>query len=540
MKITRRTAIGVTLIVLIGLTSWALAGTLTEQQYIDAGKAEFPKGNYETAIYLFTAGLQLNPDNPGLYNDRGLCYLKEGDIEMAIADLSKAIELNPDFAEAYYNRGLAYFGGGKWMRALDDEAGNNATADFTKAIELDPEYIDAYYTRGIVYSEFLHYYRKPFSPDVIDKYHKAVADFDKVLELDPTYVLAYAGKGNLYYRYGEFDNSTVEFNKALESEDPIIEKVGEKGLAAVYYSRGRNYGACKDMVSSTLDYEKAIELDPTLMTALGHVTGNYQRLGEWNKLIENCDYMLDLKKDDPEWLTQSHGGYTKYAAKGVAYHNLMRQMANEAIFNYNKVIELKPSVGAYRNLGAVYRDIGESEKAKEAFEKALAIKPSVGAYRDLGAVYRDIGESEKAKEAFEKALEMDNTTIEEGTYKSMYSKYYSRGLTYYEMQEYNKAISDFNKAIELKSDYAEAYRDLGKAYVAIGDTANATEAFETAVRLFEEQGNPYIAEQVKQLLEELPTVGASALPKLIMECPAVLEDVCPMLEQGLEETAKEI
>ena len=103
MKITKRTAIGVTLIVLIGLTSWGLADTLTEQQYIDAGKAEFPKGNYETAIYLFTAGLQLNPDNPGLYNDRGLCYLKEGsagvdaylrsDVEDAIADFDKAIEL---------------------------------------------------------------------------------------------------------------------------------------------------------------------------------------------------------------------------------------------------------------------------------------------------------------------------------------------------------------------------------------------------------------------------------------------------------------
>jgi tetratricopeptide (TPR) repeat protein len=244
------------------------------------------------------------------------------------------------------------------------------------------------------------------------------------------------------------------------------------------------------------------------MMALGHLTGNYKSLGEWNKLIELCDYMLELKKDDPAWLTQSHGGYTKYAAKGLAYHNLMKEMANEAIFNYNKVIELKPSAGAYR---------------------------------DLGMVYRDIGESEKAKEAFEKAIEMYSTTIEEGTYTRMYRIYYSRGLTYYEMREYDEAISDFNKTIELKSDYANAYRDLGKAYVAIGDTANATEAFETAVRLFEEQGNSDAAEQVRQLLEELPTVGASALPTLITEYTTVPEDVCPiMLEQGLEETAKEI
>ena len=493
MKITKRTAIGVTLIVLLALSSWGLVGALEEQKYIDLGKAEYQWGNYDAAIYLFTKGIELNPDNYYLYNDRGLCYLALDDIDNAISDFSEAIELESDFAEAYYNRGIAYFGGGEWRRALDNEEGNKAIADFTKAIELDPENLEAYNNRGLVYSEYIHYRHKPFDTEIIDKYNNALADFDKVLELDPTYMLAHAGKGNLYYRYGDFDNGTAEFNKALESEELIIQEVSLKGLAAVYYSRGRNYAGGHHMVyedlRGTLDYEKAIALDPTLMTALGHVTGSYQRLGEWNKLIENCDYMLDLKKDDPAWLTKSHGGYTKYEAKGLAYYNLGQY--DEAITNYNRVIELKPTVGAYRGLGIVYSEIGASENATDAFDKAL---------------------------------EMDTSIIEEGTYRSMHSKYYSRGLTYYAMEEHDKAISDFDKAIELKSDYAEAYRDLGKAYLEIGDKAKANESFETAIRLFEEQGNSYAAEQVKQLLG-LSTVEASALPKLIMQCPIASEDM---------------
>ena len=492
MKITRRTAIGVTLIVLLGLSSWGLAGALEEQKYIDLGKDEYNKGNYDAALYLFNKAIALNPDNEYLYNDRGLCYVVLGDIDNAISDFSKAIELKSDFVEAYYNRGLAYFGGGKWKRALDNEEGNKAIADFTKVIELDPEYVEAYNNRGLVYSEYIHYYYKPFDSEIIDKYNNALADFDRVLELDPTYALAHAGKGNLYYRYGDFDNGTAEFDKALESEELIIQEVSLKGLAAVYYSRGRNYAGGHHMVyedlRGTLDYEKAIELDPTLMTALGHVTGSYQRLGEWNKLIENCDYMLDLKKDDPAWLTKSHGGYTKYEAKGLAYYNLGQY--DEAITNYNRVIELKPTVGAYRGLGIVYSEIGASENATDAFDKAL---------------------------------EMDTSIIEEGTYRSMYSKYYSRGLTYYAMQEYDKAISDFEKAIELKSDYAEAYRDLGKAYLEIGDKAKANEAFETAIRLFEEQGNSYVAEQVKELLG---LMSAESIPKHIMGCSIAPEDVC--------------
>ena len=492
MEITRRTALGVTLIVLLGLSSWGLTGALEEQKYIDLGKDEYNKGNYDAALYLFNKAIALNPDNEYLYNDRGLCYVVLGDIDNAISDFSKAIELKSDFVEAYYNRGLAYFGGGKWKRALDNEEGNKAIADFTKVIELDPEYVEAYNNRGLVYSEYIHYYYKPFDSEIIDKYNNALADFDKVLELDPTYMLAHAGKGNLYYRYGDFDNGTAEFDKALESEELIIQEVSLKGLAAVYYSRGRNYAGGHHMVyedlRGTLDYEKAIELDPTLMTALGHVTGSYQRLGEWNKLIENCDYMLDLKKDDPAWLTKSHGGYTKYEAKGLAYYNLGQY--DEAISNYNRVIELKPTVGAYRGLGIVYSEIGASENATDAFDKAL---------------------------------EMDTSTIEEGTYRSMYSIYYSRGLTYYAMQEYDKAISDFEKAIELKSDYAEAYRDLGKAYLEIGDKTKANEAFETAIRLFEEQGNSYVAEQVKELLG---LMSAESIPKHIMGCSIASEDVC--------------
>jgi tetratricopeptide (TPR) repeat protein len=463
MKITRKTALGITLIVLIGLTSWGLAGALEEQQYIDQGKAEYNRDNYDAAIYLFNKAVDLNPDNEYLYNDLGLCYVALGDIDLAIPEFSKAIELNSDCVEAYYNRGLAYFGQGR-------RAGNlpNAISDFTKAIELEPVNVDAYYNRGLTYNQHYNRGKNYDKEDTTDYYTKAVADFDKVLELDPTYVLAYAGKGNAGYRNKKYDTAEENFVKALESESAILEKSGGKGLAGVYASRARNLKAMCDYHASIASYNMAMNYDPELSTAIGHQASNYQIVCEWDNLIELCDYHLDLKKGDPAWLTKSHGGYTKYAAKGLAYYNLGQY--DEAIANYNRVIELRPTVGAYRGLGIAYSEIGASENATEAFDKAL---------------------------------EMDTSIIEEGTYTRMYSKYYSRGLTYYAMQEYDKAISDFDKAIELKSDYAGAYRDLGKAYVEIGDKTKANEAFKTAISLFEEQGNEYAAGQVKELLSEL-------------------------------------
>jgi tetratricopeptide (TPR) repeat protein len=157
-KMIRRTALGITLIVLIGLTSWGLAGALEEQSYIDHGKAEYYRGNYDAAIYLFNKAIELNPDNHYLYNDRGLCYVAIGDTDTAISNFSKAVELKSDCVEVYYNRGLAYFktyyspAGYANMKLLD-----SAISNHSKAIELEPNYVDAYYNRGLAYNQFFHY-----------------------------------------------------------------------------------------------------------------------------------------------------------------------------------------------------------------------------------------------------------------------------------------------------------------------------------------------------------------------------------------------
>ncbi len=45
-----------------------------------------------------------------------------------------------------------------------------------------------------------------------------------------------------------------------------------------------------------------------------------------------------------------------------------------------------------------------------------------------------------------------------------YSKYYDKGIEYFNEDEYDKAIDSFNKAIELNPNYAEAYYERGRAY----------------------------------------------------------------------------
>ena len=479
MKIRRRTAIGITLIVLIGLTSWGLVGALEEQSYIDQGKAEYHRGNYDAAIYLFDKAIELNPGNHYLYNDRGLCNVALGEQDTAISDFSKAIELKSDCVEAYYNRGLAYFktyyspAGYGNMKLLD-----SAISNHSEAIELEPNYVDAYYNRGLAYNQFFHYYDKPFSPEINETYNKALADFDKVLELDPTYVLAYAGKGNAYYRYGEFDNATAEFNRALNSTYIILQKSGDPGLAGVYASRARNYKEIRQLNESISDYTNARELNPdpmVLLTILGHQASNYQIIGEYNKAIELCNEEIALPIF--EWYPYAYYAYT---LRGACYYELGEY--DKAISDFEKVIE-------------------EYESELEAH-----------AYMYLGMAHSEAGNETEATAAFESAVGLYNVRIEVGGWVGA-GTYNDRGLCYLGLDEYDLAIPDFEKVIELEPNYVdahsgknlyiEAYKNLGIAYSASGDKDKAKESLEEGLKLANEQGLKETATEIENLLGDL-------------------------------------
>ncbi|NQE53120.1 Photosystem I assembly protein Ycf3 [ANME-1 cluster archaeon GoMg3.2] len=452
MKIRRRTAIGITLIVLIGLTSWGLAGALEEQQYIDQGKVEYNRGNYDAAIYLFNKAVDLNPDNEYLYNDLGLCYVALGDMDLAIPEFSKAIELNSDCVEAYYNRGLAYFGQGSYY---DRGPFKDAISDFTKAIELEPDNVDAYYNRGLTYNNHYNSGRNYDKEDTTDYYTIAVADFDKVLELDPTYVLAYAGKGNAGYRNKEYDTAEENFAKALESESAILAKSGGNGLAGVYASKARNLKAMPDYSASIADYNTAIALDPELSTAISHQASNYKIVEDWDKAIEMYDLMIELKKNDPTYKYM----YSKYYGKGDCYCQL-----------------------------------GQYDKAMEMYDEAFAECKENRPDR-MYSVYEARGGCYCVFEEYDNALEMYNKAVDEYAENRpdrLYRIYVKVGDMYLELEDYDEAIVNYNKAIEqaeAEDKYvAGAYKGLGSAYKELGENDKAKAALETAISLYEEYG----------------------------------------------------
>jgi protein O-mannosyl-transferase len=106
------------------------------------------------------------------------------------------------------------------------------------------------------------------------------------------------------------------------------------------------------------------------------------------------------------------------------------------------------SARTYNNLGDVYAEDGEMDRAIEAFEKAIELNPTYAdALHNLGFTYLKTGDLEKAEEYFEKTIVI-NPNIPQA--------YYHLGIVKYELGDKQKTLEHFEKALEIQPDYKNA------------------------------------------------------------------------------------
>ncbi len=63
----------------------------------------FSLKDFDTAIQICLAGLQMYPENSHLWNTRGVCFFNKGDFEEASEAFETAVFLNPYYYDALYN-----------------------------------------------------------------------------------------------------------------------------------------------------------------------------------------------------------------------------------------------------------------------------------------------------------------------------------------------------------------------------------------------------------------------------------------------------
>ena len=164
-----------------------------------------------------------------------------------------------------------------------------------------------------------------------------------------------------------------------------------------------------------------------------------------------------------------------------AYYNLgnlyyeLKQYDRAAPY-FQKVIGLKPDFAeAHYNFGNLHYDTGQYGRAIEYFEKVIALKPDFAeAHFQMGNAWYGLRRYDRAAKHFESAITLKPQFV---------AAYYNAGDLYYRTGQFHAAVEAYRKAIALKPDNARAHSNLGNAYHGLGDYERAISAYEQAVAL---------------------------------------------------------
>ena len=115
--------------------------------------------------------------------------------------------------------------------------------------------------------------------------------------------------------------------------------------------------------------------------------------------------------------------------------------------------------------------------------KAISlISNNAEAHNTRGITYSENGDQDKAIATFSKVIELN---------PKLADAYNNRGVAYNIKGDFDRAIQDFNKAMQLHPDHANAYNNRGNAYSEKGDFDRAIEDYNKAIELNPDDAKAY-------------------------------------------------
>lgn len=157
---------------------------------------------------------------------------------------------------------------------------------------------------------------------------------------------------------------------------------------------------------------------------------------------------------------------------------------DEAFSQLNEAVRLRPrSAEAQNALGEAYSNFGFVEQAGQAFKKAVEIDPKSGiAQLNLGRNLLE-GHELSGAELTVVAGHLDHAIRVLKPDADAATAHYLRAKVYTQQGNTKQAAAQLQHALSIRSDFAEAWSDLGEARKSLLDDAGATAALEQAVKL---------------------------------------------------------
>jgi tetratricopeptide (TPR) repeat protein/S1-C subfamily serine protease len=272
----------------------------------------------------------------------------------------------------------------------------------------------------------------------------------------------------------------------LQNTDIVnaILKVGiskDNAKPSIWIERGNQLLRLERYVEAEQAFERAIQLNPPFIHLAWY--------GKGKALAEQFNYQEAVRAFEASLLKQP--SYTP----ALSYLSLIyRELKDyeKALAAINKAIQFTPkNANLYNEKWVVLNNLKRYQEALLAIAEAKDLSPRAAFYSNRGLTYYALKEYPKAIADYTKAIAINPELAE---------AYYNRGTAYSALKDYPKAIADYTQAIAIKPDHADAYLNRGNTYLALKDYPKAIADFNKTIEInpkyafaYNNRGNTYLA-----------------------------------------------
>ncbi|MRX76547.1 tetratricopeptide repeat protein [Pedobacter petrophilus] len=273
-------------------------------------------------------------------------------------------------------------------------------------------------------------------------FKQAISYLDKAVVTDPKDNLLLSNRAKIKEMSGDKFGALADHDKAIALSPKNADSYAERGI----YNLNQNYIAL-----ALADFNKAIELAPD------HSYPYFYRSKIKFKGNDFDGALTDINKA----IKLDNQQYGLYNFRGTIYSALKQSV--KALEDYSKVIKLNPNgFLGYLNRAEVYYQLENMDASCEDYAqaKAMAQKEKINdptLFKKIEDAMLDFCDASKA------------------------SFYYQRGVAFYNLKQYAKALAIYIAGLQKFPKNAMILSFKGSAYLAVKDYKNAIVAYESAL-----------------------------------------------------------
>lgn len=216
--------------------------------------------------------------------------------------------------------------------------------------------------------------------------------------------------GRYYLRTGFYQESIDHYDKSIRIADDKglkgIKQRGYEGKATVFSTVGDKKAFAlnlREMIIASIGEKDTLSALAGLLRLGTYYTEDGRDFRKADSTLKECMRIALLRKD---------GYYYSYAMANTGWNFYREKMLDSALYYYQRALKISLpdkligiSTNALGNIGTIYRDLKEYDKAKKFYTKSLDQAVMASDYYSLSWVYKDMSDLYLSSRDTSKAFE---------------------------------------------------------------------------------------------------------------------------------------